>query len=307
MEKKAVAFAKPMNERMPQAVAWAVMLLVSMLPNILFHEVVHRSPSWLFWAKVAFLLLLGLASWFWPWLTSLRPFFLILASIYLIEAGVSLVTGSTTWQRWFGGADAPFVVSMLGIQLGRLLVSFGMIGVLRVLHYRREAFFLVKGDLSAPIQPVRWLGFAKPEPWTRFGGQFAVYISLGTLLFLYLAGRPQALALIQALPWLPVVLLLAAMNAFSEEMTYRASLLAGLEQAVGSHQALWITAIFFGLGHYFGVPYGMIGVVMASFLGWILGKAMLETRGFFWAWFIHFLQDVMIFFFMAVGAVAPGG
>jgi hypothetical protein len=46
---------------------------------------------------------------------------------------------------------------------------------------------------------------------------------------------------------------------------------------------------------------------MSTFLGWMLGKAMLETRGFFWAWFIHFWQDVAIFSFMAIGAVTAGG
>ena len=85
------------------------------------------------------------------------------------------------------------------------------------------------------------------------------------------------------------------------------TLLAGLENATGARQAVLIAAAFFGLGHYFGVPYGIIGVGMASFLGWMMGKAMIETRGFFWAWFIHFLQDVMIFSFMAIGSIRPGG
>jgi hypothetical protein len=34
---------------------------------------------------------------------------------------------------------------------------------------------------------------------------------------------------------------------------------------------------------------------------------MLETRGIAWAWFIHFLQDVLIFGFLAVGSIRPGG
>lgn len=34
---------------------------------------------------------------------------------------------------------------------------------------------------------------------------------------------------------------------------------------------------------------------------------MLETRGFFWAWFTHFVQDVLIFSFMAAGSITPGG
>lgn len=72
-------------------------------------------------------------------------------------------------------------------------------------------------------------------------------------------------------------------------------------------QTLFLTAAFFGLAHYYGVPYGIIGVVMSTFLGWMEGKAMLETRGFFWAWFIHFWQDVSIFSFLAMGAVTAGG
>ncbi len=74
-----------------------------------------------------------------------------------------------------------------------------------------------------------------------------------------------------------------------------------------ARQALFLTAVFFGLAHYYGVPYGIIGVVMSTFLGWMLGKAMLETRGFFWAWFIHFCMDVKIFSFIALDSITPGG
>lgn len=286
--------------------AWAVMLGVSVLPNALLHELAGGSPSWLKWAKMGLLLAVTTAT-FWRPLRPLRHFVLIMLAIFVSEELVSRLTGSGLWQSWFGGVGAPFVWSMLSTQLGRLAVSLLMIGILLALRYRRADMFLVCGQLDAPITPVRWLGFSKPDPWTRFGGQFAVYISLGTLIFLILGGRPTLAALSAALPMLPAVLLFAAMNAFNEEMTYRASLLAGLVPTIGAQQALWITAVFFGLGHYFGVPYGVVGVIMAGFLGWVMGKSMLETRGFFWAWLIHFLQDVLIFSFMAVGSVRPGG
>jgi membrane protease YdiL (CAAX protease family) len=106
---------------------------------------------------------------------------------------------------------------------------------------------------------------------------------------------------------LPLIVMLAAMNAFSEELNYRAGLLASLHDVVGTRHALAMTAVVFGLAHYYGVPYGAIGVVMAGFLGWLLGKSMLETGGFVWAWFIHFWQDLLIFAFMAIGAVVAGG
>jgi hypothetical protein len=297
----------PLSNRFLIIIAWATMLVVSMLPNALLYELGGGMPDWLSWAKIGLLTVLAAAAFFWRPLRPLRNYFLLLLAIFVSETLVGLLTSSALWRGWFGGSSAPFTTSMLGAQLSRLIVSLLMIGVLFALRYRRADFFLTLGKLDAPITPVRWLGFPNPDPWTRFGGQFALYISLGTLLFLVLGGRPTPAALLGALPLLPAVLLFAAMNAFNEEMTYRASLLAGLTSAVGPQQALWNTALFFGIGHYFGVPYGVVGVIMASFLGWMMGKAMLETRGFFWAWLIHFLQDVLIFSFMAIGSITPGG
>ena len=53
--------------------------------------------------------------------------------------------------------------------------------------------------------------------------------------------------------------------------------------------------------------YGLAGVVLATFMGWFLGKAMLETRGFLWPWLLHLSQDLLIFWFVAAGSIVPGG
>lgn len=58
--------------------------------------------------------------------------------------------------------------------------------------------------------------------------------------------------------------------------------------------------MLFGVGHFYGIPNGVVGVLLTGFLGWFLGKSMLETGGFFWAWLIHFMQDVVIFAFLAM-------
>jgi len=246
-------------------------------------------------------------SFFLSLLRPLRNFVILLGAIYIIEWSISQAAQFPFWQAVFGGENVPFTTDMMGIQLQRLVVALLMIGVLLLLGYTRKQFFLVKGDLRAPVEPVRLPGFPNQDNWMRFGRMWAVFITVGTLAFLFIAGRPSGSALLQAVPILPAVLLFAAMNAFSEEMTYRSALLAPLEGVVGPRQALYMTALFFGIGHFYGVPYGVMGVVLASFLGWMLGKAMLETRGFFWAWFIHFLQDVAIFSFMAVGSIIAGG
>jgi len=38
-------------------------------------------------------------------------------------------------------------------------------------------------------------------------------------------------------------------------------------------------------------------------LGWLLAKSVIETNGIFWAWFIHFLQDIVIFSAFVLAAV----
>ena len=109
------------------------------------------------------------------------------------------------------------------------------------------------------------------------------------------------------LTFLPTILLEAVVNASTEEITYRASFLSVLENLVGQQQAVYMVAVYFGLIHFYGIPYGVVGVLLAGFLGWILAKSIQDTGGFFWAWFIHFWQDVWIFAFMAIGSIIPGG
>ena len=93
------------------------------------------------------------------------------------------------------------------------------------------------------------------------------------------------------------------MNGFNEEFTLRAAPLGELEPTMGTSHALTATAVYFGLGHYYGVPNGIIGVLLSGFLGWLLGKSMLETKGFFVAWLVHFITDIPIFLFFIVGEI----
>lgn len=72
-------------------------------------------------------------------------------------------------------------------------------------------------------------------------------------------------AFIQPLPVIPVTLPLAAIDAFNEEFTLPAAPLSELWSVVGKQQAL-------------------------------------DYNSVFWAWLIHFLQDVFIFTFYAMFA-----
>jgi membrane protease YdiL (CAAX protease family) len=108
----------------------------------------------------------------------------------------------------------------------------------------------------------------------------------------------------QSISLLPFASLFAAMNALGEELTFRAPLLATSHEIIGRQSALWMTSIYFGLAPYlYGDPSGMIGFLLTAFIAYLLGKSMLETRGIFWAWFIHFMADIPIFLLYALKSV----
>ncbi|HYG59657.1 MAG TPA: CPBP family glutamic-type intramembrane protease, partial [Symbiobacteriaceae bacterium] len=116
----------------------------------------------------------------------------------------------------------------------------------------------------------------------------------------YIMGsRPTWGDFVQALPLMPFVLLFAAANAFAENLIFRAALLPQLLPAVGKTHALLLTAVAFALPH---LPSGVTIVLLSAFLGLLLGKSMLETRGFLWAWAIQFPLDVIVFTFFAMAA-----
>jgi len=169
---------------------------------------------------------------------------------------------------------------------------------------RRENFFLAKGKIDAPVEPSRLIGMKKPQPWTQIGTIFVIVFGVGTFLSLSLSNQPSLGTFMQALPLIPAAILIAAINAFNEEFTLRAAPLSKLFPAIGRQNSLWITTVFFGLGHFYGVPPGWLGVILSSFLGWFLGKSLLETKGFFWAWLSHFCSDIFIFTFAAMTSVA---
>jgi hypothetical protein len=289
----------PQSNRTLTGLAWGITLLVSTLPDIAWVELAGRTPAWLTFAKMGLLLLLALTAFVWRPLRPLRNFFVVMLAFFgLTELRPHVNFSLPAVQAVFSGSG--FDVRMQAEQTGKLAVAFAMIATLVLLGYKRQHFFLARGDVRAPIEPVPLLGFPKPDPWPRFGLQWGVYIAASLAILLYLGLRPSGALLLKVLPILPSILFYAALNAFSEEMTCRAPMLATLEAVGGSRHALWMSACFFGIAHYFGTPGGIVGGMASIFMGWILSKGMVETRGLFWSWWIHFLSDIAIFSFLAL-------
>ena len=277
--------------------AWVVTLLISTLPDIAWIKLTGSSPAWLTFAKMGLLLVLTLMTFVWGPVRPLRNFFLVMFAFFgLMELRLRFNFTVPALQALFG--STVFDERMQAEQTGKLAVALVMIVVLLVLGYKRRDFFLTRGYLHAPIEPVRLLGFPKPVPWPVFGLQWGLYIAVALAVVQYLGLRPGGDLMLKVVPILPSILFYAALNAFNEEITYRAPMLVTLEPVGGSKQALWQSAYFFGIAHYFGTPGGLVGGIISILMGWILGKGMLETRGLFWTWWIHFLSDIAIFTFL---------
>jgi len=279
--------------------SWVVTVSISTFPDILFDLGTGAIPSWLRFSKMALLLLLGLTASIIPLLKPVRNFSITMFAFFgLFELRPKIDFTWTSLQQLFG--SNVFDMRMQAEQTGKFAISIAMILVLLLLGYKRHEFFLTRGNLRSMIKPVKILGFPKAEPWPWFGLLWAFNIAAALAVAMYLGMRPEKALLLKALPMLPSILFYAALNAFNEEITFRAPMLTTLKSVGGDNQALWMSAYFFGIAHYFGTPGGIIGGILSIFMGWILGKAMVETRGLFWAWWIHFLSDVAIFFFIAV-------
>lgn len=288
------------NNRSLISLVWVVIALISALPDIIWSEITGSVPSWMLGAKLVLLGILAVVSYFYKPIKPLHNFFLVMIAFFgLLELAARVNFTIPFLQRLFGAN--VFDQRMQAEQIGKLAVSVIMMLILFILGYKRKEIFLTRGNLKALITPVKFLGFPKSEPWTKFGLLWSFCIAAGLGVILYLGMKPSGSLFIKMLPILPSIIFYAALNAFNEEMIYRAPMLATLEPVSGSLNALWMSAYFFGISHYFGVPSGIPGAIAAIFMGWILSKAMLETRGLFWSWWIHLLSDIVIFSFLTMG------
>ncbi len=282
-------------------VAWLAMLLLSRLPQIVLQEVWAIEMNYAWWGLVTAVLLIAL-SLIWPLVRPLRGYFLVMAAVALFTGVLDApLRAGALWQNWFA-AERGWTISFFGERLPLVLAALAIVLLLRLMGLKWADFFLVKGDLAAPVQGV---GRAR-LPWLPAGLLFT--LAMAALFALALSQMmPVTFSWGRLLPYLPAILLFALMNSFGEEMVYRAAPLSQLTPLISSGAANGITAVWFGLGHFYGgIPSGVMGAVQSGLVGLLFGKAMLETRGMVMPVLMHLLVDAVIYTFLALAVVAPG-
>ena len=181
------------------------------------------------------------------------------------------------------------------------ITLFGTSLFLFVLWWFKRSEFLEyfrKGNIFAKIIPEPIVGI-KPKPnenWFHFGRNISIIISAVTAVIIYFQViRETEISINRILTVLPFSIVFALSNSFVEQSITRLGVVVVLKDKLTDKTIPLISALIFGTVHYWGNPGGFSGVILAGFLGWFLAKSILETKGIFWAWLIHFLQDVIIF------------
>ncbi len=164
------------------------------------------------------------------------------------------------------------------MQLPKVVAAFVTTAALTLTGYRRQEFFVSSGVHGKLL----------------IGSGIAAALVTGLTMVVYLqttaAGARGAAV---AIGYLPLALVLAAMNRFAEELRH-----------ITANQAISVTAVLFGIAHYRGTPSGFPGMGLTFVAGWVFGLAMVETRSILLPWFLHFVPALTL---RARNRVVPPG
>ncbi len=182
-------------------------------------------------------------------------------------------------------------------QITTLVLSFVIILITALQTKLQSLNLLSLKKIDGKVTPEPWIGISKKnkDTWKTLGRNVAIVISIVTAVVVYFQVYQSGVIHNLTLAIFALVVIFALINSFVEEITFRYTFASIAEHhKLNPNISKGFSAAIFGFVHYFGVPARIPGVILAGFLGWFLSKSIHETKGFFWAWFIHFVQDVII-------------
>ena len=281
---------------------WTTVLIASRLPEIVCREFGITAGVWISpLCETLFLISLAIIATQLYANKNLSGFILAAAALIFswrvivpwIESSVAFISASN---------DVSWGARFFFYRAIRTVGALCLIATLAGSGIGRRELFLCVGNWRAPVQPDIFFRFRKPVSWTGFSLTLLVIFGLLLPPYLFWTLDPRIdymRRLLVALPWAVAT---SALNAANEEFQFRSVLLARLATVVSVREAFLIVAVVFGISHYFGQPSGWGGAFMAGFAGWIWAKSMVETGGFACAFLMHFVQDMVVFCFLAMSA-----
>jgi membrane protease YdiL (CAAX protease family) len=239
-----VTVAPDRTSRATLALAWVGTLALSRLVQIVLVEAMGSDTPPMLWIWLALAAVLLVVAGTWEAARPLRGYFTVMAAVI-----VALYLVLPLVRDWAGVETGSDMVREIKIRVTLFAVALGVAGFLVVvLRQRPKDVFLTPGNLRAPSS-VRLPGMQQPLSWAVLGTIATVLLAGGFAALMWLEGAFPGQGFDRLLPLAPLVVAVAALNAFGEEVIYRAGPLAFLLRVVGPNQAVLMTSVWFGLGH----------------------------------------------------------
>ena len=127
--------------------------------------------------------------------------------------------------------------------------------------------------------------------------RYASHVDMASYRKFVPSGVPTAAIFVGIVPY-------AMFNAAFEELVWRGVVWQACAAEFGAVGALLLSTLSFGLAHYRGFPSGLLGVLLASTYGLMMGIVRIRTRGLFGPWLAHVFADIVIFSMVALMVVS---
>lgn len=218
---------------------------------------------------------------------------LILPILFVVVFTMILLSGQAN-KIGIAISGNSYINFQINYQL--LLLGVALISMISSYILNPESFKSIMsiGNISATGEELKIFGIKKGDSWLKTGVSLSIIISLVTGIFMYFQLKGQAIDYSLLKTGFLWIILFSLTNSFAEEMIFRVGINGPLANLLSPNKIFLISAVIFGVAHFQGMPSGIIGIILAGLLGYVLSKSIQETNGIFWAWFIHFLQDVII-------------
>ncbi|MEI6362460.1 MAG: CPBP family intramembrane glutamic endopeptidase [Actinomycetes bacterium] len=223
------------------------------------------------------------------------------APVIVAAGAMILILLGRRLDRTVAGSGNPVVALHVRYQPVALLVALASVGLVRLL-VPDHADYLAVGDWSASASGLGILGVADGDSWMTVGLTFLVIMTAVTALVVWLQvgrGRVSGSAVLLAVPW---AVAFSIVNALTEELLFRLTIAEALGPVLAAGAVALISAVLFGIPHWFGNPGRLPGVLLAGFMGWFLTLSVLQTGGLGWAWAMHVVPDIVIFTMLVAAA-----
>lgn len=198
----------------------------------------------------------------------------------------------------------PYLNLFTGYTLSILALA-ALILILTALLSSREnrwAYIDIR-KLHGAVHAPGFFRLPKSSDWFSFG-RIAALVSAALTVLLKIFSLPGTAVFSFRSGELLVTLVLAGLYAAAMEIFFRYSLITlGMDANVRSGGIMIFCVVFSALsGYYFPMLGGFFGLLIGAAQGTLSARAMLDTRGTFWPWAIHFVQAFVMMAFTVVTA-----